>query len=82
MLEIKVARPKDLKALMAKAIGDAEEHGIEWTGDPQQGLGAGYGFEGCYVVDEEFITVYVLKKPLLIPNATIEREVRRYLGGA
>ena len=79
MLIIKVPRPKDLQSVFTKAKSDAEKNNISWSGDINQGSGSGFGFEGDYVVDENFITVRVLKKPFWATNARIEKEVKSYL---
>jgi len=77
-MTIKVRRPQNLQALYTKAKNDAAEHGIIWTGDMQQGSGSGFGFEGSYIVDDEYIIVHVLKKPLLVSKSRIEKEVKEY----
>jgi len=76
---IKVTRPQDMHALYTRAKNDAEKHGIKWTGDMQQGHGSGFGFEGRYVVDANYITVTVLKKPLFVTKARVEREIKQYV---
>lgn len=78
-MTIKVPRPADLQAVFTKAKTDAEKNNISWVGDLNRGKGSGFGFEGDYSVDENFITVRVLKKPFLVSNARIEKEVKKYL---
>ena len=78
-MKIKFTRPKNLPALFSRATKDADEHGITWTGDMNQGHGSGRGFEGRYVVDADYITVHVLKKPVLITKSRIEKAVQQYL---
>ena len=78
-MTIKVSKPQNLQALYAKAIKDAAQHNISWTGDMQQGSGSGFGFEGSYVVDDEHIIIHVRKKPLLVSKSRIEKEVKEYV---
>ena len=77
---IRLDRPKDLQAVFSKAKRDVDKRGISWSGDTQQGHCSGFGFEGTYVVDEGYITITVLKKPLFITKARIDKEIKRYLG--
>jgi len=81
-VKIKIKKPHNLQALYAKAQNDAKKHNITWQGNLEQGHGEGYGFKGHYVVDEEYITITVLKKPLLATKARIEREVAAYVAMA
>ena len=76
---IKVNRPKNIQALFLKAKEDAANRDITWSGDLNQGHGSGFGFEGRYVVDENHITITVLKRPLLASKSRIEREVENYV---
>jgi len=79
-MTIKIPIPQNLESLYTRAATDAKTHNIQWTGDLHQGYGSGFGFEGKYVVDENFITITVLKKPLFATKTRIENEVRRYVG--
>jgi len=79
MLTIKVPKPQDLQAVLAKAKRDIETHDISWVGDSQQGQCSSRGFEGSYVVDADYITVTLTKKPLWVTKARIEQEVKKYL---
>ena len=78
-MEIRIEKPADLQALYERAVSDAEKHNITWSGDINQGHGSYRGFEGRYVVDANFITIHVLKKPTLITKSRIEKAVRNYL---
>ncbi|MCL2387233.1 MAG: hypothetical protein FWC89_06745 [Defluviitaleaceae bacterium] len=79
VITIKIPTPKDLHALYIKAKTDAEKHDISWSGDINHGQGSGWGFEGEYTVNAEYITVTVLKKPIWATKARIEKEVKKYL---
>jgi hypothetical protein len=79
MTVLKFLRPKDLQALFARATSDAEKHEISWSGDIHQGHGAHMGFEGSYVVCENYITISVTKKPLWASKSLVEKEVAKYL---
>jgi len=78
-MTIKINKPQDINALFLKAKEDAIKHNITWTGDLHSGHGSGFGFEGKYVVDENHITITVLKRPLLATKSRIEREVKNYV---
>jgi len=78
-MTIQVPRPQNLQALYDRAKSDAQKHDIKWSGDMQQGHGSGFGFEGKYVVDESYITVTVVKRPLLVSKTRVQNEVRRYI---
>ena len=78
-MTIKFAKPKDLSALFSRATKDADEHGITWAGDMNQGSGSGRGFEGSYSVDAEYITICVLKKPVFVTKSKIEKAIKQYL---
>lgn len=75
----KVEKPANLQELFERAKCDAKEHNITWSGDIKQGQGSGFCFEGSYSVGIDFITITVLKKPLLVSKSKIERAVREYL---
>ena len=76
---IKLSRPKDIKALFQNATGDADRHGITWSGDTRQGYATGRNFEGRYTVDADNITIEVLKKPAYITKKRIEKAIRDYI---
>ena len=78
-MTIKIAKPDNLQLLFTKAARDADKHGIIWHGDINSGHGLGLGFEGSYLVDENYITINVLKKPLYVSKTRIEREINNYL---
>ncbi|MCL2355969.1 MAG: hypothetical protein FWC70_02260 [Defluviitaleaceae bacterium] len=78
-MTIKVSKPKNTQALLEKAKSDAEKYGISYSGDITGGRASGMGFEGSYTVDENFIIIEVLKKPIFVSGARIEKEVSRYI---
>ena len=80
-MKIEIAKPQDMEGLYLRATKDAKEHGIQFTGDLTKGYGTGFGFEGKYSVGADFITITVIKKPLLVSKGRIEDEVRRYVKG-
>ncbi|MCL2372739.1 MAG: hypothetical protein FWC78_04980 [Defluviitaleaceae bacterium] len=78
---IKIPRPEGLQALYEKATSDAAKHGIVYEGDLKCGSASGHGFAGSYIVEADFITIKLTKKPLLASKARIENEIKKYLAG-
>ncbi|MCL2201478.1 MAG: hypothetical protein FWB75_05885 [Oscillospiraceae bacterium] len=78
-MTIKVNRPENMEALYSRCKRDAEANGIAVTGDMHKGSAKGFGFEGSYVVDENFITITLAKKPPFISKSRIEKEISNYL---
>jgi phosphoenolpyruvate synthase/pyruvate phosphate dikinase len=62
--------------LIAKAKQAAEKHGLRFTGDTEKGLINGYGIEAHYLLQEDVLTVKVIRKPLLLSWAKLEQKVR------
>ena len=68
-----VAHPDEL---ITKAKQAAEKHGLRFTGDTEKGLIKGFGIEAHYLLQEDVLTVKVLRKPLLLSWAKLEQKVR------
>jgi len=79
VLKIKIPKPNDLQALLARAKADADKHSISYEGDIVSGKASGMGFAGSYTVDSDFIIIHVKKRPLFVSDAKIETEVKRYI---
>jgi len=78
-MTITVERPKDIQAVLEKGKRAAEKHNIFFAGDDKHGYGSGFNFEATYTVGVDFITICVMKKPVLITKGRIEKEVKKYL---
>ena len=78
MLEIKIPKPKNVHSLFSTVKKDAEEKNISWTGDIHSGHGESRGFECSYVVDGDYVTITVTKKPPWVTKAKIEKEIKKY----
>ena len=78
---IKIEKPKGLQAVISTAQKDAQKYNIVYEDDSNSGYCSGYGFEGNYVVDRDYIIICVKKKPAFVTKARIEKEVRKYIAG-
>lgn len=68
-----VGHPEEL---IIKAKQAAEKHGLRFTGNTEQGLIKGFGIEACYLLQEDMLTVNILRKPLLLSWTQVEQKVR------
>ena len=62
--------------LITKAKQAAEKNGLRFTGDTKKGLINGYGIEAHYFLQEDVLTVKILRKPLLLPWSMLEQKLR------
>ena len=62
--------------LITKAKHAAEKHGLLFIGDTEKGLIKGFGIEAHYLLQEDVLTVKILRKPLLLSWAKVEQKVR------
>ena len=76
---IKIEKPNDLQAVISRARNDTQKYNILYEGDNNRGSCSSHNFEGTYVVDGDFITIDVQKKPAYITKSRIEKEIRKYL---
>jgi hypothetical protein len=68
-----VANPDELIIKVRQA---AEKHGLRFTGTTENGLIKGLGIEARYQLQEDVLTIKVLRKPLLLSWAKLEQKVR------
>lgn len=62
--------------LITKAKHAAKKHGLRFTGDTEKGLIKGLGIEAHYLLQEDVLTVKILRKPLLLSWAKLEQKLR------
>ena len=62
---------KNLKTLIES------ESGVHW-GNEDKGIIAVGGVEGVYEAFADYILITIVKKPVLVPNKLIEKEIRKY----
>lgn len=73
-IKVKIVNHPD--ELISKAKQAAEKHGLRFTGDTEKGLIIGFGIEAHYLLQEDELTVKILRKPLLLSWAMVEQKVR------
>ncbi len=73
-IKVKIADHPD--KLITKAKQAAEKHGLQFTGDTEKGWIMGFGLEAHYLLQEDVLTVKILRKPLLLSWAVVEQKVR------
>ena len=73
-IKVKIVNHPD--ELISKAKQAAEKHGLRFTGDTEKGLIIGFGIEAHYLLQEDELTVKILRKPLLLSWAKLEQKVR------
>ena len=74
--EVKLNRDPD--EIIAKAKVAAQENGVTFEGDGQNGHFAGHGIEGSYLVFEDTLAIQISKKPFIMPWSMIESTLRNY----
>lgn len=62
--------------LIAKAKKAAEKYGYRFIGDTKKGLIKGFGIHAHYLLQEDILTVKILRKPLLLSWAQVEQKVK------
>lgn len=77
-IKVKIAgHPNEL---IAKAKQTAEKHGLRFAGDTDKGLIKGFGIEAHYLLQEDMLTIHILRKPMLLSWAKVEQQVRALVG--
>ncbi|TAL44098.1 MAG: hypothetical protein EPN89_14645 [Methylovulum sp.] len=66
--------------LITKAKHAAEKNGLRFIGDTDKGLIKGFGIEAHYLLQEDILTVNILRKPLLLSWTKVEQQVRALVG--
>lgn len=66
--------------LITKARQAAEKNGLRFIGDTDKGLIKGFGVEAHYLLQEDMLTVNILRKPLLLSWTKVEQQVRSLVG--
>ncbi len=72
----------DATTLLNQAKSAADEAGATLTGDVHSGEFSGKGVEGHYEVEGKTVHVTVTKKPLVVPEAKIEAELRKFFAAS
>jgi len=75
-----IERPRNISQAVNAVRTGIEDKGGTFTGNEQNGRFEASGIAGQYSVGDR-VTVTITKKPFVIPNSMIEREVRSYFSG-
>ncbi len=78
-IKVKIVDQPD--ELIIKAKQAAEQHGLRFTGDTEKGFIKGFGIHAHYLLQEDILTVKILRKPLLLSWTQVEQKVRALVGG-
>jgi len=68
-IKVKISGHPD--ELITKVKKTAEKHGLRFTGDTEKGLIKGFGVHAHYLLQEDILTVKILRKPLFISWAQL-----------
>ena len=68
----------DAQAAVAKFKSTAKKNDVLLEGDHLAGQFNGKGIEGRYDINGDILTIYIEKKPVLIPWSLIEAKVRDF----
>lgn len=77
IFSFKVNSPGDIIATLENLQKKLAQHKGKFNGDEKGGFISSNGIDGQYIVKENTIEITVLKKPLLIPNKVIEKEIKK-----
>jgi hypothetical protein len=80
-LVIKVEKPRNFHVAFQSAKSDALKNGITFEGNERSGRASGFGFEGSYTVGSDCIEIKVEKKPFLVSESRIKKEIEKYCNG-
>jgi len=77
-MKITLRKPKNWTSVLSHIEKDARQNGINFKHNGSNGNGTGYGFSGHYAIHPEYIIVTLTKKPFIVSEARIKREVEEY----
>ena len=77
-MSIKLNKPHNWAKALSLLEREAKTHGISFRSDGIQGSGNGYGFSGSFSVLRDHIIVTISKKPFLISESRVKKEVVNY----
>ena len=75
---ISVQKPINVSKALEKARSEAAKKGLSFYGDEQSGHGEGFGFKVSYFVQANAIEITVHKKPFILSESKITKEVEKY----
>jgi hypothetical protein len=72
----------DVEQLLAKVAQAVTEHGGQFSGDGKGGKFSGKTLlgevHGKYVIDNDAVSISILRKPAMVPMGMIEKEIRGF----
>ena len=72
-----IDKPKDLNKALAKVKGEIEKNKGSLTGDEKGGSISMNGVKGTYRVTAHAVEITITKKPIIVSNTYIEKEIRK-----
>jgi hypothetical protein len=72
-------KPPDLSGAISKIRHEIEKNNGNFSGDENEGSFTASGIAGNYSVLDH-VMVSIFKKPAIVPNSLIEKEVKKYFG--
>lgn len=73
LIKLKISVPPHELVTKAKLIAD--QNGFEFSGDTASGMIKGSGIEARYLLQEDELTINILRKPALLSWARVEQKV-------
>ena len=73
LIKLKIVVPP--AELIKKARHLADQNGFRFSGDTEKGLINGSGIEAHYLLNEDELTINILKKPSLMSWSGVEKKV-------
>ena len=69
-------KPRNLQKTFDRVKREVEKYNGYLHGDLKKGRISSSGVEGTYVVTDTTVEITILKKPLIVTNAYIEKEIK------
>lgn len=73
LIKLKISVPPHELVIRAKQLAD--KHGFGFSGDNERGSIKGSGIEARYLLQEDELTINILRKPALLSWSRVEQKV-------
>ena len=77
-MNITIQKPINVSMALERIKKEALTNGLSFSGDEKCGQGEGFGFKASYVVQTNAILITVHKKPFMISESRITKEVEKF----